>query len=127
MPQYDAHNVQTEANSIAVTRSGSFAVSGSATDASIAVFSLAGKLAAKKRTRKAKGHIELQHPALSLACTELPAASNEGTSSAFLLLAVTCALTLEVWDCRLHGPDVACTRRCKAQTCLLYTSPSPRD
>jgi hypothetical protein len=108
------HVLQTGVSAVAVTPDGSYAVSAAAGDPTAAVFSLALKAASKQRTRKAKGHIQMDHAPVSLACFPLDATAND-CSRQFLVLAVTEAATVEVWHCKKGEKSVSATRRCLMQ------------
>lgn len=92
----------------AVTQSGAFAVTGANHDSALAVFSLAVKASGKLRTRKAKCHIQLEHQAKQLICSD----TVDG-GSAFLVVAVTDAGAVEVWECDMAATPVEPTQRCK--------------
>lgn len=106
--------LQTEVSAVAVTPDGSYAVSAAAGDPTAAVFSLGLKAASKQRTRKAKGHIQMDYAPVSLACCPLDATSSD-CSRHFLVLAVTEAATVEIWHCEKGDKSVSATRRCWMQ------------
>jgi len=97
-PPFTPALAQAAVRALASTPDGAWALSAAGGDRSVAIFSLAVKASTKPKVRKAKGHLALEDPAVSLACCAT-AEAPESCVDAFHALAVSETGEVLVWRC----------------------------
>jgi hypothetical protein len=104
--------LQELVQALAATQDGAYLATAANSDPVVAFFKLAQNNGEKRRRRRARGHAQLAHPAVSLECCAAAAKEGGPSEHAFLLLAVTTAGTAEVWRCERAGKGLEAQRRC---------------
>ena len=104
--------LQTSVRALAATPDNTYILSAANGDRSIAIFSLAVKPSTKPKVRKAKGHLPVEDPPVSLGCCSTED-SPDSCVDAFQALAVTEVGEAYVWLCRKEDGAIKGTIRAR--------------